>query len=279
MACNRGWTTPPSEPSGENDGFALIVVLWTLVLIAFVTTLLVANGRIEVRIAGNLVDNAVVAAAADGAIYRTIFNLLDPDRDRRWALDGGAHELAIGDCRVTVRLEDETSRINPNLASPALLEALLRTVGSDPQSASRLAAAIGEWTGATAGISDAAAAEYRSAGLDYAPPGEPLETIDELQRVRGMTPAIYAAIRSHLSLFAPAEPNPAHADPVVAAALAAIREPGTSKVAPPPQPTLTARVAIKAQGPANASATRLAIVRVSPNSGTYSVLLWGNAAE
>jgi hypothetical protein len=53
----------------------------------------------------------------------------------------------IGHSRVTLRLEDEAWRINPNLASPALLEALLRGTGSDSESAHRVASAIGEWVG------------------------------------------------------------------------------------------------------------------------------------
>jgi hypothetical protein len=51
----------------------------------------------------------------------------------------------IGNSRVLVRLEDEAWWINPNSASPALLEALMRATGSDPESARRQAGAIGEW--------------------------------------------------------------------------------------------------------------------------------------
>jgi general secretion pathway protein K len=101
-------------------------VLWTLVLIAFIFAQLTASGRTEIRIAGNLVANAQAEAALGGAVFQTVFNLSDASQERRWPLDGTARELAIGDSRVTVRIEDEAARINPNLASPALLEALLR---------------------------------------------------------------------------------------------------------------------------------------------------------
>ena len=47
-------------------GFALIIVQWTLVLIAFIVTHLTATGRTEIRIATNIVANAVAQAAADG---------------------------------------------------------------------------------------------------------------------------------------------------------------------------------------------------------------------
>ncbi len=271
---------PPSPAQRPRDGgFALIIVLWTLVLIAFIVAHLVGSGRVEIRIAGNLAANAVTEAAADGAVSQSIFNLLDPDPERRWPLDGGAHQFSIGDCRVTVRIEDEAALINPNLAAPALLEALLRVSGSDRENARSLAAAIGEWVGTpgAARAQEATTAEYRAAGLDYAPPSERAQTLDELRRVHGMTPRVFAAIHPHLSLFAPAVPSLAHADPIVVAAMAALVGPGTVPAGPaPPRPSdvLTARIIATAEGPNNARARRIAVVRVMPSAHTYSILSW-----
>jgi hypothetical protein len=62
-------------------------------------------------------------------------------------VDGTVRDLVIGNSRVRVRFEDEAWWINPNTASLALLEALLYATGSDPESAHRLALAIGEWVG------------------------------------------------------------------------------------------------------------------------------------
>src|SRR5215468_3967529 len=177
-------TEPGRSPAANrrNDGFALIIVLWTLVLIAFIVAHVTANGRTEVRIANNMVANAEAQAAADGAIYEAIFNLSDPQPEQRWPVDGNARELPIGHSRVTLRLEDEAWWINPDSASPALLEALLRITGSDPESARRLANAIGEWVGSAPAPRppNVLLAEYQAAGLNYAPPGAQLEAIDEL---------------------------------------------------------------------------------------------------
>jgi general secretion pathway protein K len=272
---------PPQSAGTDcpDRGFALIIVLWTLVLVAFITIQLVASGRVETRIAGNIVANAVVQAAADGAVYQTIFNLLEPDPARRWPLDGSTRELVIGDCRATVRLDDEAARVNPSLASPALLEALLQVAGSDADHARQLAAAVGEWVGApgAARTQSAMQADYRAAGRDYAPPGEPLEALDELQRVTGITPAIYAAIRPHLSLYAGAAPSVRHADPVIASAMALLAEAGPASQTPPlqlPSDVLTVRIAVTAQGPNKASVSRTAIVRVTPLSQSYTILAW-----
>ena len=262
-------------------GFALLIVLWTLVLIAFLVLHLTASGRTEIRIADNLVDNAVAAAAADGGITEAIFNLSNPRPDQRWRLDGAPHPLTIGDSRVTVRLADEAARINPSLASPVLIEALLRAVGSDPATAQRLAAAIADWVGSATTAQPQAAlfAEYRAAGLDYGPPGSPLESLGELGKVLGMTPALLAALRPHLTLYGPPEPDPASADPVVAAALASIPQltGANPSLGARPQDVLTVRITASARGPGNARVTRAAIVRVgSTLPQGYVVLAWGS---
>jgi general secretion pathway protein K len=270
----------------RSGGFALLIVLWTLVLIAFIVARMTASGRTEIRIAENLRADAAAEAADDGAIYSAIFNQLDPNPDERWPLNGRPRELTIGSSRVTVQLEDEAGRINPSTATPTLLEALLRTTGSDAESARRLAAAISEWVGSTPVTGVAAGARsqntvpaaYRAAGLDYGPPGEPLETLDELGRVLGMTPAVLAAIRPHLTLFGPGQPNPASADAVVAAALRA----ATGQVPQPPVPgqpppdMLLVRITATAFGPSNARVNRSAIVRVGAMlPGGYAILAWG----
>jgi general secretion pathway protein K len=282
-----GSPRPVLADCGCSAGFALIIVLWTLVLIAFIFTQLTASGRTEIRIAGNLVANAQAEAALDGGVFQTIFNLSDAGPERRWPLDGTAHELAIGDSRVVVRVEDEAARINPNLASPALLEALLRAVGSDRDSAQRLVTAIREWIGTPMADrpKDAVRADYRAAGLDYEPPGAPLETIDELGRVLGMTPTVLAAIRPHLSLFGPAQPDASHADPLVSAILAAFA-PGNPIAASRQNlhapDFVTARITAEADGPGNARARvrHVAVVRVGAMlpSG-YTILAWDSGLD
>ena len=269
--------------SRRSRGFALLIVLWTLVLVAFLVLHMTASGRTEIRIANNLVANAVAAAAADGAIAEAIFNLSDPRPEQRWPLDGPPRILAVGECRVVVRLEDEASRINPNLAAPELMAALLQVLGSDPNAAQHIAAAIADWVGSsgTPQTADALQAEYRAAGLDYGPPGAPLETMDELGRVLGVTPTLYAALKPHLTLYGPAEPKPG-IDPIVTAALAQLPQLGGSAPppAPTPQDTLTVRIIAAAVGPGNAHVTRAAVVQIGSSLPQgYAVLAWGPAVD
>ena len=270
--------SPSRVLCGQDDGFALIIVLWTLVLIAFIVAHLTATGRTEIRIAANLVANAVAQAAADGAVFAAIFNLLNPQPAQRWSVDGSVRELVIGSNRVVVRLEDEAWWINPNTASPELLDALLRATGSDPESARRLALEMGEWVGSAPAPRppNVLLANYRAAGLEYVPPGAPLESFEELGRVLGMTPAILAAIQPHLTLFGPPQPSVTTTDPVVATALAETSQAGAASFAnQPPPDVLTTRITATAFGPNNARVTRSAIVRLGAVLPTgFQVLAW-----
>lgn len=255
-----------------------------LVLTSFLAALVAASGRTELRIAGNLIANGEASAAADGAIYQAVFTLTQPQPELRWPLDGSAHQLTIGDYVVEARVQDEATRINPNLASPALLEALLSVVGRDPQSSRQLALAIGDWTGNTPSPrpQPALLAEYRQSGRDYAPPGAPLQSLDELNNIVGMTPAIVTSLLPHLSLFAPAQPNPARADPVVAAALAMIaRDDAPASLLPTaPSDNRTVRIAAVAHGPSNAVVYRTAIVKLGPAQARgFAIVAWNSGID
>ena len=274
---------PRSAECRRNGGFALIIVLWTLVLIGFIVAHLTASGRTEIRIAGNLVANSAAQAAADGAVFEAIFNLSDPQLEQRWPVDGTPRQVTVGSIQVILRVEDEASWINPSTASPALLEALLRVTGSDPDTARRIATAMSEWVGSAAAPrpQETLVADYRAAGLDYGPPGAPFETLGEIGRVLGMTPAVLTAIRPHLTLFGPQEPNSTTTDPVVAAALAMTSTTGQPVVQPgpaAPPDALTVRITALAVGPGNARVTRTAVVRtgVTLPQG-YAVLAWGSS--
>ena len=254
-------------------------------LIAFIIAHLTATGRTEIRIASNLVANSAAQAAADGAVFEAIFNLSDPQPEQRWPVDGSVREIVIGTSRVAIRLENEASWINPSTGSPALMEALLRVTGSDPDTARRLAVAISEWVGSSgvARPQEAILAEYRAAGLDYGPPGGPIETVGELERVLGMTPAVLAAIRPHLTLFGPPEPDLATTDPIVAAALALVsRQAGPTGLIPGSATLeqLTVRITALASGPGGARVVRTAVVRLGATSPQgYNILAWGNGTD
>ena len=125
-----------SPKMSSQSGFALIIVLWYIVLLSLIITHVTASGKTELRIANNILANTVAREAADGAIFQTIFRQSAMRPEQRWVADGSLHEIVLGETRINVKLEDEACWINPNSASSALVEALLRATGSDSATAS-----------------------------------------------------------------------------------------------------------------------------------------------
>jgi general secretion pathway protein K len=204
-------------------GFALLIVLWTLALLALLGTQLLTTSRQDTQVARNLLDAATLEAAANGAVQQAIFSLLDSS-SRRWSPDGLLHPVRFGRAVVGVRIEDEAGKVNPSIASAGLLQALLQQVGADPVTATTVAASIVEWrtVSGVGGRPNAPAARYAAAGRDYAPPGAPFASVGDLGAVIGMTPELLARLRPHLTVFTDSDPSASTLDLVVAKALAAV---------------------------------------------------------
>lgn len=184
-------------------GFALMVVLWFLVLLAAIGSYLLANSRSEIALARNVLAAAKAEALADAGVAQAVFNLSQPDDDSRWRLDGTAYTLTLADGTVTIRLYDEAKKINPNLASDRLIAALFMAVGADDGRAARLGAAIADWVspGDTPRPLGAKRQSYSDAGLSYGPPDAPVSSLDELRLVLGMTPDLFSAARPYLTTY------------------------------------------------------------------------------
>jgi general secretion pathway protein K len=210
-------------------GFALLLVLWTLVLLSLLVSALAAGGSGQARVAAALRRNAELDALAQGGVEVAMFHLMDRSR-ARWPADGRIHLEKRDGARLLIEIDNEAGKVNPNQAQPDLMGALLQAVGADRNTAAGLATAIVSWRRPNAGqvglfpaggnnAPDVTAAAYRSAGRPYAPPGQPFESLDELRLVLGMTPALFDRLRPHLSLYNSDTPDPSTADPVVRRAL------------------------------------------------------------
>jgi general secretion pathway protein K len=217
------WTEPSRRlrpwPSFDQRGFALLIVLWAMVLLSLLLTQLTSAGRNEAQLAANLRRAADVQAAADGAIHDAAFHLLTAGPSH-WAYSG-SYRLTIGQCPVAIEVRNLAGEVNPNSASLALLQALLQGVGVDRGAAGGIAAAIIDWRspGTAARASGAKAPQYRAAGYNYGPPNAPFQSLDEVGNVLGMTPQIMQRLAPHLSIYAQDTPDPNLADAVVAKAM------------------------------------------------------------
>ncbi len=259
---------------GSPPGFALVAVLWTLVLIAFLVATVATASRLDLRQTGNLRRATELEAAADGAINQAIFALLgQTSLDARFY---AVRDITVPGGAVRLTVASEAGKLNPNIATTALLTRFFVRLGDDPVHAERVAAAIADWRtpGQAASPKGAKMPEYRAAGLNYGPPGAPFETVGEVRQVMGMTPALFAAALPHLTLWWDQPPEFEAADQVVRQAIADL---GLQPVAAIGRRdadvvVLTAR-ATDASG---AVVVRRAIVRLgfSPDGRNWRVLAW-----
>jgi general secretion pathway protein K len=206
--------------NNRQRGFALLIVLWTVGFLALLGTRIVAAGRSDTQLADNLKQEAVLQAAADGAVQNVAFLILAA-KDPQFQTDGGVRQLRVGQTPVFVRVENESDRINLNTASAVLLRSLIIEVGGAPGLADRLAAAILDWrtSGANPRRGGVKASDYRAAGRNYGPPGTPFQSVDELADVLGMTPDLFVRMAPHLTVLTDGDPDMSTRDPVVARAL------------------------------------------------------------
>jgi general secretion pathway protein K len=180
-------------------GFALLIVLWTMGLLALLVAQFTATGRTELRVAANLRANAAMQAAADGALYEAVVHLLQGV----WLPDGRPHVVRVGAAAVDVRIRDESWKVNPNEATLPALQAMLTNRGIDAGRTASLSKAIIDWrTGDTAPPQPGSRrSALQTAGQSRRAASRQFESLDQLALVAGMTPALMARITPALSVY------------------------------------------------------------------------------
>ncbi len=261
------------RPKAGEAGFALLIVLWTVAILALLVAAVVGASSREAALTATLRDEAIGRAAADGAIASTVMDILQ-------FRDASPGARVVAGLRADIALEDLSGRLNPNVVSAKMLAALLSELGVAPPEAGNLAAAIVDWRspGQVPTPHGAKAPQYRSAGLDYGPPGRPFESLDELGYVLGMTPRLLAALKPHLTLWTASDPDPAYADPLV---LSALRAAGAPPSAGSANQARIVRIGARVRIGRIQVVSRRAVIRFgfSPDGRGWRVLEWddGNA--
>jgi type II secretory pathway component PulK len=293
-----------SEP-----GFALLIVLWFLVLLSAVAIHLTASGRVEVALARNTIATAKAESLADAALVRAAFSLGDPRPQIGWAADGAAHVVALPDGEAEVVAEDENGRVNLNLASHDLLLQLFLALDAGRDTADAVSTAIIRHRDGPGAVPGSAAATASSPAGSPAPPsqpagepgqmsqplpaaqpgqpptggGSPFETVDDAGLLPEMSPELLATARPYLTVYTTAPmPDPTHASDIVRRVLASIPQtPGGGQAQPPAAgaPVAAApqifHLTIRARTKTGARFGREAVIRIDPGLPKgYGVLWW-----
>ncbi len=189
----------------RQSGIALIAVLWLTVMLTVIASGFAFSMHGEAIAARNALSLAQARAAADGAVERVAFELTRPrNLADVWLPDGTPQTWAEGEAKITTWATDESARIDLNFASEALLKGLFQNVGgADAPTADALVAALEDWRDPDdlKRPNGAEEADYRAAGKSYKPANASFDTVGELARVLGVTPALMARIADSVTVY------------------------------------------------------------------------------
>lgn len=194
---------PRVAPPRRARGIALIIVLWLTIMLTVIAAGFAFAMRSEAQAARNALSLGQARAAADGAVERMAYELSRPRFPASWASDGVPHAWRDGDTEVFAAAVDESAKIDVNAAPETLLRGLFEHVaGADGATAAKLADAVQDWRDPddTRRPNGAEAADYLAAGLLQKPSNMGFETVMEVARVMGVTPAIFARIAPSLTV-------------------------------------------------------------------------------
>ena len=271
-------------------GVALLVVLWACTLLAILVGGYAVLARTEGLQARYQFAQTQAHYAAEAGVMRAIYALQDPQQDQRWITDGRNYPFAFDGAKVSISIISETGKVDLNAASPDVLQNFFRAAGMSDMDAQSLARNIVDWRSFSYSPPGTVPnAAYANAGLDYGPRHGPFGTVEELQMVLGMTPKVYQAVASQVTLWS-GRPSP---DPASAPALALAAIPGmtpaqaqaiaASRSGPPQQPGLAAiqgvthsirSEATLADGTRAILRATVRIQGVRPGALPYTVLRW-----
>ncbi|MET0049125.1 MAG: hypothetical protein ABW066_15195 [Sedimenticola sp.] len=185
----------------RQQGFAIVLVIWALLLLTTIAASFAYSVRVETMGGIGLTDRVNAEAIANAALHRTVFGLLVKDRKQAWVADGRVYEIPWPDTKVSVRIRSESGKVDLNYAPRELLEGLFETLLEDYDTTA-LAAAVIDWRDKdTRPLPEGAEVEeYLRAGRRHGPPNSHFTTLSELAQVMGFDGTSMEILRPHITI-------------------------------------------------------------------------------
>jgi len=192
----------------KQKGIALIMVLGLVIFLTVIALSFSDVQRVSTQVTSNSLASAKAQVAADGAVNRMVFELSRPRSAdaqialAQWKIDGVVHQWNENGAEIAVSARSEAAKIDLNFASEPLLKRVFTSVGATEEEADAIVASIKDWTDADnlKRPNGAEADDYRAAGKKVLPTNDFFIAIEELQNVIGISPKIYNAVASLLTV-------------------------------------------------------------------------------
>ncbi len=183
----------------EDAGVVLIALLWILTALAMIALSFSRETFVEVAAARNTRDLAAAYYAARAGITTTAYRLVQKRLTPRVQqlqlqvppdpIDMGMLRGNFGEGEYEVEVQDESGKINVNMASEDQLRALVQVIGIDKLDGDIVVDSILDWRDAD-NLRHANGAEddyYQTLNPPYKAKNGRLDTVEELLLVRGIT--------------------------------------------------------------------------------------------
>jgi len=128
----------------DDRGFALLVVVALLALMAALVANFVALARNDLRASANTVELARARALAEAGYALAVSNLIDPDLENRVKADGRTWKVSFDGGQILLSVQDEGGKIDLNWAPIEVISGLLDGLGIPGDVGARILDAVRE---------------------------------------------------------------------------------------------------------------------------------------
>ncbi len=290
---------------GRDRGFALLLVIWVVALLAVLAASVAADSTREAVIARNRVEAAQARALADAGVALALAGLDEANPATRWPADGTPRLVSFGGGTIAIAIQDEGGKADLNLAPLDFIAGLLAELGVPPHLQTLITNGIAARRRQfAASISETPSRYFFSRTIyNFTPADEPFASRSELRLIPGVTRRLYLAIRPYVTIYSEnATINPMTAPAAVLRGIPGVRPGSVTSFLTARQAGGTAvstalpklasaaaylgteevravTVIARATTPSGASFTREAVVGLSPGLPLhpFSILRWRQA--
>jgi general secretion pathway protein K len=199
---------------GAQNGVALVLVLWILLLVTISTSAYTLMSRMDHLEAHSVMWGTRARFGAEAGVNLAILFLRDPNDETRWVPDGRPYQLQFEDMILEVRVTDERGKLDINSASEPELVQLFTNNDVEPEDAEYLAAAVADWVDKDEMERPNGAEEptYLGNGYSVGPGNRNFIIVEELLQVIGMSWELFRKMEPGLTVYSESgKPDPAFA--------------------------------------------------------------------
>lgn len=182
----------------SQKGIALVMVLWVLTILMVVAFSFSFTTRTETHSAMHFRDGIEKKFLSEAGIERGIMELFyrkqnrDVEGSEVWKTNGASYDGRIGEGRYTVRITDESGKVDINRVPDIILKNLLYNLGINGDDVDIIVDSIMDWKDSDdlVRLHGTESNYYRSLPNPYRAKNGDFDTLEELLLVRGVTPEI-----------------------------------------------------------------------------------------